>query len=89
MAARRYLLTGGAGFIGAALTRRLVGEGHHVRLLDGVPLEKVTSFEQKLRDEVKATGQEILTAIRTEKEISAATEEKLKAFMENFIKTFV
>ncbi len=57
--------------------------------LDGIPLEKVTSFEQKLRDEVKATGQEILTAIRTEKEISAATEEKLKAFMENFIKTFV
>jgi len=57
--------------------------------LDSIPLEKVTSFEQKLRDELKATGQEILTAIRTEKEISAATEEKLKAFMESFIKTFV
>ena len=57
--------------------------------LDDIPLEKVTSFEQKLRDELKATGQEILTAIRTEKEISAATEEKLKAFMENFMKTFV
>jgi F-type H+-transporting ATPase subunit alpha len=57
--------------------------------LDSIPLEKVTSFEQKLRDELKATGQEILTAIRTEKEISAATEEKLKAFMENFMKTFV
>ena len=34
ISARRYLLTGGAGFIGAALTRRLVREGHHVRLLD-------------------------------------------------------
>jgi F-type H+-transporting ATPase subunit alpha len=57
--------------------------------LDDVPLEKVTSFEQKLREEIKASGQEILTTIRTEKEISEATEEKLKAFMENFIKTFV
>ena len=57
--------------------------------LDGIPLDKVTSFERKLRDEIKASGQEILAAIRTEKEISAACEEKLKAFMENFIKTFV
>ena len=57
--------------------------------IDGIALEKVTSFEQKLRDELKASGQEILNAIRTEKEISSATEEKLKAFMESFIKTFV
>jgi len=57
--------------------------------IDGIALEKVTAFEQKLRDELKATGQEILTAIRTEKEISSATEEKLRAFMESFIKTFV
>jgi len=57
--------------------------------IDGIALEKVTAFEQKLRDELKANGQEILNAIRTEKEISSATEEKLKAFMDNFIKTFV
>ena len=57
--------------------------------LDGVSLDKVTSFEQKLRGELKATGQEILDAIRTEKEISTATDEKLKAFLESFIKTFV
>ncbi len=57
--------------------------------IDGIALEKVTAFEQKLRDELKANGQEILNAIRTEKEISSATEEKLKAFMESFIKTFV
>jgi F-type H+-transporting ATPase subunit alpha len=57
--------------------------------LDGIPLEKVTSFEHKLRDELKANGQEIMAAIRTEKEISEATEEKLKAFVENFTKTFV
>ncbi len=57
--------------------------------LDDIPLDKVTSFERKLRDELQANGQEILTAIRTEKEISAASEEKLKAFLENFTKTFV
>jgi len=57
--------------------------------LDPIPLDKVTSFERKLRDEMKASGQDILEAIRTEKEISEATEEKLKAFMENFSKTFI
>jgi UDP-glucose 4-epimerase len=30
----RCLVTGGAGFIGTALTNRLVQEGHHVRVLD-------------------------------------------------------
>ncbi|MCX6028735.1 MAG: NAD-dependent epimerase/dehydratase family protein [Chloroflexi bacterium] len=30
----RCLVTGGAGFIGAALTNRLVRDGHHVRVLD-------------------------------------------------------
>lgn len=30
----RVLITGGAGFIGAALANRLVADGHHVRVLD-------------------------------------------------------
>lgn len=34
MSARRYLVTGGAGFIGAAIVRRLVRDGHEVRVLD-------------------------------------------------------
>src|SRR5256886_4948943 len=31
---RRVLVTGGAGFVGATLVRRLVGSGHAVRVLD-------------------------------------------------------
>jgi UDP-glucose 4-epimerase len=30
----RFLITGGAGFIGSALANRLVREGHHVRVID-------------------------------------------------------
>lgn len=35
MAARRSLVTGAAGFIGAVLSRRLLADGHHVTLLVG------------------------------------------------------
>ena len=48
----RYLVTGGAGFIGSAITRRLAADGHQVRVLDdfsrghehrlaGIPCETV------------------------------------------------
>src|SRR4030095_1002891 len=46
------LITGAAGFLGSALSRRLVGDGHHVRALvrpgsdasslDGVAVERVS-----------------------------------------------
>ena len=81
---------------GCVLRARVAITGLALRTLRGVrglrdpsPLDKVTSCERKLRDESKASGQDILETIRTEKEISEATEEKLKAFLENFSKTFV
>jgi len=57
--------------------------------LDKLALDKITSFEAKLRAEMRANGQGLLETIRSEKELSKKTEEKLKAFLEKFAKTFV
>ena len=56
--------------------------------LDGIGLNDVTRFEQQLLSEVHDKGADLLEAIRSEKAISDATEEKLKAFMDTFAKTF-
>jgi F-type H+-transporting ATPase subunit alpha len=56
--------------------------------LDSVKVEDVTRFEQQLMSEVRGKHADILTAIRDQKEISEATEGKLKAFMDGFVKTF-
>jgi F-type H+-transporting ATPase subunit alpha len=56
--------------------------------LDSIKVEDVTRFEQQLMSEVRGKHADILTAIRDQKEISEATESKLKAFMEGFVKTF-
>ena len=53
-----------------------------------IKIEDVTRFEAGMLSEIRAKGADILKAIRDEKEISAATEGKLKSFLDQFAKTF-
>ncbi len=57
--------------------------------VDGIDLNRVTDFEAALLAAVRDKGQDLLAAIRNEKEISDDTEGKLKAFMDDFVKSFV
>ncbi len=57
--------------------------------LDDLAVGKVTDFETKLLDELRDKGAPILEAIRSERDISSETEEKLKALLDDFVKTFV
>jgi len=57
--------------------------------LDKVRVEDVNRFEARLLDEIRTKGANILDAIRTEKQLSKETEEKLKSFLDNFAKVFV
>jgi len=56
--------------------------------IDGIAVGDVTRFEEALLDTVRASASDVLDAIRTDGQISEATEEKLRAFMEDFVKTF-
>ena len=47
--AKSYLITGGTGFIGAVLVRRLLQEGHHVNSLDN----NIGEDSRRLNDVVK------------------------------------
>ncbi|MEP3115893.1 F0F1 ATP synthase subunit alpha [Nisaea sp.] len=56
--------------------------------LDELPLGDVTRFEQAYLSEIRAKGKDILDAIRSEQALTADIEEKLKAFLSSFVKTF-
>jgi F-type H+-transporting ATPase subunit alpha len=56
--------------------------------LDRVPVNRVTAYERALMSAIREKGQDILIAIRTDKEIKAPTEEKLKTFLADFGKSF-
>jgi len=56
--------------------------------LDPIAVPDVTRFERGLLDEIRAKGQEILAAIRTEQAISDDTDAKLTAFIDGYAKTF-
>jgi F-type H+-transporting ATPase subunit alpha len=56
--------------------------------LDEVPTDQVTKFEAQMLTAVRTTASDILTAIRSDREIKKETEAKLVAFLDNFAKTF-
>ncbi len=64
MTAKRYLVTGGAGFIGSNLVDALLGEGHEVRLLD--------NFSTGLRSNVDADVEVVEGDLRSYERVSTA-----------------
>ncbi len=56
--------------------------------LDGIAVDQVTRFEQHYMDTLRDKGADILAAVRSEKVLSEETEGKLKAFLDDFVKTF-
>jgi len=56
--------------------------------LDRIKVEDVTRFEQGLLLEIREKGKDILAAIRDKREITDETEGKLKAFVDNYAKSF-
>jgi F-type H+-transporting ATPase subunit alpha len=57
--------------------------------LDKVEVANIGRFEQSMLSEIKAHKPEILKAVREQRELSSATEEQLKSFLDDFAKTFV
>jgi F-type H+-transporting ATPase subunit alpha len=56
--------------------------------LDGLKIEDINRFEAALLEEVRAKQADILEAVRKERELSKATEDKLTAVLTAFTKTF-
>jgi F-type H+-transporting ATPase subunit alpha len=56
--------------------------------LDPIKVNDIGRYERQLLGELKAKHPDVVEAIRTDREIKPATEEKLKGFLENFTKSF-
>jgi F-type H+-transporting ATPase subunit alpha len=56
--------------------------------LDKYDVGRIGAFESHLLGELKAKEPAILAAIRDDREIKPETEKKLRAFLDNFVKTF-
>ena len=56
--------------------------------LDGIAVADVTRFQRSLLGRARADRADLLAAIREEGDIGGDTERKLKAFMDDFAKTF-
>lgn len=56
--------------------------------LDNVKVEDISRYELGLLSDLRGKGADLLTAIRTDKQIKPETEEKLKTFLINYGKVF-
>jgi F-type H+-transporting ATPase subunit alpha len=56
--------------------------------LDGIPLNRVGAFERGALSELRDKHKAILDAIRTDREIKPETDEKLRAFLDEYKRTF-
>ena len=56
--------------------------------LDKLEVQDISRFEVAMLDAIRSTGADILEAIRSEKDISEDTENKLKAFLDGFAGAF-
>ena len=43
---RKYLVTGGAGFIGSSIVKKLVLQGYHVKVFDSLQRGKLSKLEE-------------------------------------------
>ncbi|HJD55240.1 MAG TPA: F0F1 ATP synthase subunit alpha [Rickettsia endosymbiont of Pyrocoelia pectoralis] len=59
------------------------------KYLNNVPLQKVKEFEDKMLSEIRLNQKDIIESIKIEQRITEETEQKLKAFLEKFVKGFV
>lgn len=57
--------------------------------LDTIPAERIKEFEQKLLQELRLSDEDILTSIKKNGQITEETEQKLKSFLESFVKNFI
>jgi F-type H+-transporting ATPase subunit alpha len=56
--------------------------------LDRIEVAKVTRFEQGLIGELEASGGDILEAIRSEGQLTEATEGQLKSLLDKYTQAF-
>ena len=54
---QRFLITGGAGFIGSHLAERLIGDGHHVTILDDLSTGRAENVAAQTGVKFPAEGQ--------------------------------
>nr|WP_253308380.1 F0F1 ATP synthase subunit alpha [Rickettsia endosymbiont of Ceutorhynchus assimilis] len=59
------------------------------KYLNDIPVERVKEFEHQLLEEMRSSKKDILDSIKNEKRITDENEQKLKVFLEEFVKGFL